>query len=382
MRVAIDSGPLTSGHRIRGVGFYTKSLIQSIDKLTHSSKSIKIEAFDFLADEKRLSTGFYDVLHIPYFNPFIKSIPSEKYAKVVVTIHDVIPLIYPDRYVPGIRGKKVFDSQLAIIKNNVDAVITDTESSKKDIVRFIGLPERQVYPTYLAPRDIFKRITDRKVLSRIQKKFVLPNKFVLYVGDINYNKNISSLIYACDRADVPLVIVGKQATEINELTKIKSAGIKDILRRMQGVSHPELAHFEELDKLFATKKDVIRLGYVEDDDLVGIYNLATLYCQPSYYEGFGLPVLEAMASGTAVVASKTQAIVEIAQDAALYASPYNIVELSKVIESVLNDSYLRAGLIRQGEKRVADYSWEKTAIETLEVYKKTFHEERILARKR
>ncbi len=383
MRIAIDSGPLESGHKIRGVGVYTRSLIAALSALNSKTKNLKIEAFNFEKEPKKLQTGVYDIVHIPYFNPFIINLPKEKVSKIVVTIHDLIPLLYPEHYVPGIRGTIRFIQHKKKIQSMVDAIITDTETSKKDIVRLLGTHEKNIYPVYLAPRSLFKPIKDRKELIAIQRKYNLPNKFVLCVGDVNYNKNIPTLIEACDIADIPLVIVGKQAVEITNPTgQIQNKGIRDVVRRIRGVPHPEEEHFEKLRELFATKKNVIRLGFLPDEDLLAIFNLATVYCQPSFYEGFGLGSVEAMASGTAVVNAKTQALVEVAEDAAIYANPKDEREMAKQIEKITQDAYLRVSLIRAGEKRVGEFSWEKTAKETLLVYEKVFQDERKMARKR
>src|SRR5258708_215143 len=271
MRVAIDNGPLSSGHSVRGVGAYTRGLINALGS--------EVEAVDF---EKTDLSG-YDILHYPYFNPFIVTLPFRKTAKIVVTIHDLIPLLYPDHYVPGI---------------------------KEDINYFVNkILFEKVHVVYLAPRKIFKKIVDKKMLKSIQEKYNLPKEFVLYVGDVNYNKNVPGLINAAKIAKMPLVIVGKQAVEIEDLARdMKSiSGVQDFIRFLLDKPHPELKHYQEIVKSLENNTDVFRLGYVSDEDLVAIYNLSSIYCQPSFYEGFGLPVLEAVASGTKVVASRTQA---------------------------------------------------------------------------
>lgn len=383
MRVAIDSGPLENGHKVRGIGFYTKSLIEALEKVSRTVNGLKIDAFNFANNKMKVKTGFYDVIHIPYFNPYIISIPKDKPAKIVVTIHDLIPLLYPDHYAPGIRGSAVYMRHKKMVQSMVDAIITDTETSKKDIVRLLGIKERFIYPVFLAPATlstgvVFRQIKDRKELGLVQKKYNLPNKFVLYLGDVNYNKNISTLIKACGLADIPLVIVGKQAAEIDS-QKSELKGIRDIIRNLLGEPHPEARHLVELVELFRNK-NIYRLGFVSDEDLVHIFNLATVYCQPSLYEGFGLGPLQAMACGTAVINAKTQALVEVAGDAAVYADPHSPKHMAKLIERVVADSYLRANLIRLGEKRIAEFSWRKTAEETFGVYQKVFQDERKLLR--
>ncbi len=300
--VGIHLGGLGGGHEVRGIGVHTSELIKALDNI--KDKGIEVSEYKH--------GGKYDLIHYTVFKPFTFSIPLKKEAnKVVLTIHDLIPLIYPKHYPGGVKGGLIFLIQKYLIKKNVDAIITISETSKKDICRFIGVDPSIVHVIYLAPKKVFTPITDHRSLSTVQKRYNLPKVFALYVGDVNYNKNIPGLIEMCKHSNIPLVIVGKQAKDIEN----------------QNLDHPELIHLKGLDW-----SNVIRLGFVPDDDLVAIYNLADVYIQPSFYEGFALPVLEAKACGTWVIATKIQAHVEILDS-----------------------------------KR--DYSWEKTARETLEVYK-------------
>lgn len=361
-KVAIDSGPLTSGHKVRGVGVYTRELLRALKKESKRARELKIEAVDF---EKSDLTK-YDLVHYPYFNPFFITLPQNKSTKIVVTIHDLIPLVYPKNYPPGIQGKLRFQIQKYLLKN-VGGVITVSETSKKDIVRFLSIPAEKIKVIYEAPRKIFKKLKDESGKLKVRKKYKLPDRFVLYVGDVNYNKNIMGLIEACKLANIDLVICGKQAKDIEELGLGLDVlrGPSDWVRFLFGIPHPELAHFKGALKEFRTNKKVIRPGFVPDDELVVIYNLASVYCQPSFYEGFGLPVLEAMASGTAVVCSKTQALVEIAGDAALFADPKNPKEMAKQINKVLSDP---TALKLRGTKRAKEFSWVNTANKTIDYY--------------
>lgn len=304
MKVAIDTSPLSSGHKVRGIGFYTKSLIEVLGK--------RVEGVDF----SKADLSKYNIAHFTSFHPFFVSLPlfKPKGTKFILTIYDLIPLIYPEHYLPGIRGKIKFWINRFLIRKNVDAIITISETSKKDICRFLGIDPDRVYVTYLAPRKIFKKLKIENLKLKIAKKYRLPVFFALYVGDVNYNKNIPGLIEMCKDAGITLVIAGKQAKEIRD--------------RDRDLSHAELGHLKNLDW-----SNVITLGFVADEDLVALYNLADVYIQPSLYEGFSLSPLEAKACGTWVIATRIQAHVEI----------------------------LESG---------REYSWEKTAKDTLEVYAK------------
>ena len=372
MRIAIDSGALSGGHSVRGIGVMVREQIKEI-KL-QSYKVIKIDAFDFQSEdgERKLEVGKYDIVHYPYFFPYaLTPPPKKKGIKTIVTIQDLIHLIYPKNYPPGIRGQINFLKQKARLKN-IDAVITISETSKKDIVRFLGIPANKVHVVYLAPKKIFKRleIGDSRLVE-VKKKYKIPDRFVLYVGDINYNKNIPNLIKACNLAKIPLVICGKQALEIEERgVDLKSLrGPRDWVRFLFNIPHPELAHYEELLGEFKKSKNVIRVGFVPDEDLVKIFNLASVYVQPSFYEGFGLPVLEAMASGTPVVVARTNALTEISQDAALVVNPKDPKDMAEKINIAIRNLEVRSRLTQKGLARIKDFSWEKTARKMIKIYK-------------
>jgi glycosyltransferase involved in cell wall biosynthesis len=355
VRIAIDSGPLVSGHKVRGIGFYTKNLIESLGD--------KVKAVDFSSAD----LNKFDVVHIPFFNPFFVNIPTNTSAKVIVTIHDVIPLIHPKHYPPGIKGSIRLLINKILLKK-VRAVITDTEASKKDIVRLLGVPVNKVYTTHLAPGKEFQ-ILETKDIVKVKEKYNLPDKFALYVGDVNYNKNIPGLIKACKQINTTLVVVGKQALDIEgDYDLVSLRGPRDWFRFVFGISHPQIAHFKGMTNEFKDK-GIIRLGFLPENDLVALYNLATVYCQPSFYEGFGLPVLEAMACGLPVVAARTQALVEIGEPACLFANPKDPSDIADKINRVIKNKSLRLKLIKAGLDLVKNYSWDKTAKETFEVYK-------------
>lgn len=333
MKVAIDNSPLTSGDKYRGIGFQTREFLRAFGKFKNSP--VEIDVVDFA----KTDLSKYDIAHYLHFHPHFLTLPKTKQAKrVIVTIDDLIPLIYPKHYPPGFQGSLNLIKQKQRLKN-VDAIITISETSKKDIVDYLGVDPSIVYPIHLAPKKIFiKKANNTTALrSTVVKKYNLPKRFVLYVGDVNYNKNVSGLIQACRSAKIKLVIVGKQALDIDTkgMDLIGVEGPRDWARFLFNVPHPEEVHYIPLLKVFAESKNIIRTGFVTDEEQGAIFSLATLYCQPSFYEGFGLPILEAMVCGVPVVAARNDVHKEVAGSAALFARPGN---LGSAIKKMLKSS--------------------------------------------
>ena len=367
MKIAIDTYPLESGHASRGMGFYVRQLVKALMEESKKSDNVKIETFNFRKSGQNLPK--YDVVHIPYFDLFFNTLKVNENIKTVVTVADVIPLIYPDKYPSGIRGSLSLIKQKRELKK-ANYIITISETSKKDIVRFLGITEEKIKVTYLAPGNTFIKQSD-SVLEKVRKKYDLPKEYVLYVGDVNWNKNIINLIKACKLAHIALVIVGKQAKEMDMESSLEAVrGPRDWLRYVKGEAHPEEKHYRKLLSLFEDK-NVYRLGYIDDSDIGPVYQMANCYCQPSFYEGFGLPLLEAFKAGVPVLASKTQALVEIGGEAAIYFDPYSVKDMAAKIRKLIKDKGMQISLTKKGKQRLADFSWEKVARETIKVYKDT-----------
>lgn len=336
-KIAIDTGSLSSGHSFRGIGTYTRELLSAL----------KIKGVDFA----KVDLGEYNIAHFTSFKPFEISLPlfKPRNTKFVLTIYDLIPIIFPSHYPSGFKGRFYWLLNRLLISLYVDAIITISETSKKDICRILGVNPNKVYVTHLAPSRTFRKITDNKSLSATKHKFNLPDSFALYTGDINFNKNVPTLIEACKKIGITLVLVGKQAVNIENLD----------------LTHSELRHLKNIDW-----GGVKRLGYIKEDDLIKVYNLSTVFIMPSIYEGFGIPMVEAFATGTPVVAARTQALVEVAGDAACYASPDSVADFCKKIISVIKDKELEAKLIKRGIAKSKEYTWEKTAAQTSKIYEK------------
>lgn len=350
--VAFDISPLESKHCLRGVGFYTKKLYEYFEREKELllKKGLRVVFF-----ERGKIPRKADLVHYPFFDPFFLTLPFFKTRKRVVTVHDLIPLIFPDKYPKGIRGEIKWQIQKRLLKSG-EGIITDSESSKRDICGIIGYPKERIFRVYLAAGERYKKLTKGSWEKETREKYKLGEEFIVYVGDINYNKNVKGLL--------------------EEYKEVKSRGSRAKLVLVGGAFlERELKEAIEIRNLVESldlKKEVVFTGQVGNDDLVKIYNLATIYVQPSFYEGFGLPVLEAMGCGCPVLSSKKSSLAEIGGEAVLYFNPEKKGEMARKIEKLLGDDFLRKKIANKGIRQSRKFSWEKTFDETIKVYKKFF----------
>jgi len=358
MKIAIDISPLNSDHKFRGIGAYTENLINAM-------KAKKAPGFSLQLVKKGEISQDCDLVHYPYFDFFWTTLPLKKKLPMVVTIHDVIPLVFPDKFPKGIKGWLKFQIQKFALRS-VAAVITDSENSKNDIVKHLGFPKEKIFVIPLAPGGEFKPIKSTKLLNRNIVKYNLPEKFVLYTGDVNWNKNVEGLIKAFSR-------IQRYKRSLNSLRGYKDIKIQKLELVLAGKAFEDKklketrSIFQLIKKLGLTNQVKI-LGYVPIKDLVVIYNLAMIYCQPSFYEGFGLPVLEAMACGTPVICSQASSLSEVAGKAAFFINPNDYDSIAQGIERLIKDKELSKALEQKGLEQVRKFSWEKTAGETMKVY--------------
>jgi glycosyltransferase involved in cell wall biosynthesis len=326
---------VNNGHSVgRGVGYYSENLIKALSQLP----------------EVKITDKNADLDHYPFFDLFYPTLPFFKSKPTVITIHDLTPLVMSDRYPKGVRGfLSLIHQRLALW--NVKAIITDSQHSKGDIVKLFNFDFEKVFVTTLAADETFSKSIASSILEEVKEKYHLPKKFVLNVSaGPNPNKNLPALAEATKALNIPLVIVGK-----------------GMLQEVTEPIHPELVDLVTLKKY----SHIIYLGFVPTEDLAAIYRIATLYCQPSLYEGFGLPLLEAMRSGCLIVSSNSSSLPEIYHQDALTFDPKNYSEMKNVLSAALELSPSQKELqIKQAKEKSEKFTWEITAKETLEVYKK------------
>lgn len=346
MKIAFNNLALKTGHQARGVGVYTKQLLQAL----RQKKGMEIYEFADISKVREV-----DLVHHPFFDFFQRTLPLTCNFPRVVTIHDVIPLIFPRYYPPGPCGfLNNFWQKWAL--RNVQAIITDSESSKKDIASYLGVDPEKIFSVYLAAAHHFKPLKNQNFLEKVKEQYHLPKVFALYVGDVNWNKNLVNMAKACKKIGMELVMVGKS------------------FEQRENLDHTELRSFQEFLKEFGSDFAIHILGFVADEDLVAFYNLATVTLLPSFYEGFGLPILESQACGTPVVTSRISSMPEVAGNGALFVDPYNIESISQAIKEIIQDKLVRNNLIKMGFDNMTRFSWKKTADKTIDVYSKVIHQ--------
>ena len=352
MKIAIDISPLNDesllSHRVRGVGFYIDNLKKALLKYHPENEYI------FFTRGEKIDNSV-DLVHYPYFEPFFLTLPFFEKQKRVITVHDLTPLVFPKNFPVGLKGGFNWQIQkLNLLKSA--RILTDSESSKKDVAKYAHINSSKIDVALLAAGEEFTVRANGKWKMEIQNKYNLPEKFVLYVGDVTWNKNLPRLVKAITEINIPLIMVGKALVEENF-----------------DKNNPWNQDLLETQRLASSNKNIIRLGFVPTSDLVSVYNLATVFAMPSIYEGFGLPILEAMQSGCPVVTTKSGSLSEVAGESTLYVDANDINSIAEGINEVFESPQLQTQLSEKGLEQVKKFSWEKTAEKTIETYKKVLN---------
>lgn len=340
-RVGLVIPPIV-GHTQRGTGRYTKGLFNGLQKINDIHVSV--------IHNTKNSQNF-DIIHYPYFDPFFLTLPLYKRIPTVVTVHDLIPLKYSEGFPIGIKGFMKWNIQKFSLQRT-NAIITDSYASKRDICKFAQISPEKISVIFLGVDEDFKVVKNTKALKSVQNKLKLPPRFLLNVGDVNYNKNILTLLKIYKELNsrhnnLHLVLVGngfiKSTPQLREvLNSITNYGLNDKVHRYANISQV---------------------------DLIGIYNLSTLYIQPSLAEGFGLPVLEAMACGSPTVVNKNSSLIEITGTGGILIDFRNADTVIHAIEHLLESKTERIKLQESGFHQVELFQWEKCASHTAEVYR-------------
>jgi glycosyltransferase involved in cell wall biosynthesis len=371
MRIGIDTTPLPA--RPVGAGNYIIQLVNALTRLDAELDEHELvifahrenrQAFDPAADDR------VSWILTPHLSPVMRllweqvSLPrlarkqrldllhSLHYTRPlwlpcasVVTLHDMTFFLQPELHT---RVKRFFFPRaIRYSARHATALIADSESTRQDAIRMLNIDPQKITTALLGATPNFHPISESELLTATRKKYNLPDDFILYVGLVEPRKNLPLLIRALASLrqqgyPIPLVIVGRF-----------------------GWRHA--AVLEQIEQL-GLKEHVIFTGYVPQADLPILYNLASVFVYPTLYEGFGLPVLEAMACGAAVVTSAVSSLPEIVGDTGLLVPPGDEPALAQAIASLLSDQEMAARLSQAAQTRALEFSWKRTAQKTWQVY--------------
>lgn len=356
-------------HRRAGLGRYAESLIRAMNELApdriglfynRESGIHPIQGLDHLPTRTvrlgykpwRMLVWLGQLSHIGWDRFFrdtltfhatehlllpLHSVPT------VLTVHDLIFRRFPQYHKP--LNRWYLNLTMPLYVKQATAIIAISQATKQDLISAYGVPADKIRVVYEAADPRFKPQAEHEI-ARVRSKYSLPERYILFVGTIEPRKNLPRLLEAyrkVHRAGLTdaLVVVGKRGWLVG-----------DFFRKLEDETLPP----------------VILPGFVSDEDLPALYAGAQALAFPSLFEGFGLPMLEAMACGTPVVASRAGSLPEIGGDAAVYFDPESIEEMAEALERVLTDAELAEHLRRKGLARAKQFSWRKAARETLDIY--------------
>jgi len=375
LRVAIDyTAALRQG---AGVGRFVRSLVGALldidqenrytllyprtrnrAELVNLPRSPNVVGRELLLSERMLNLIWYklglplpmDVLsgRADLFHFLDFSLPPVRRGVTVLTIHDLSFLMVPECAESGLRAH--LERVVPASVRNADFVTADSENTRNELTTLLDVSPERVAVVYGGVERRFRPITDHDFLHAMRVKYGLFSPFMLYVGTIEPRKNLGRLLRA-------YTVYRKRFKGSHRLVIAGGLGwlYQDVLR--------------EIDDL-AADHEVVFLGRVPDDDLPGLYSLSDLFVYPSLYEGFGLPALEAMACGRAVLTTNTSSLPEVVGDAGVMVSPYDIDGLAAAMAELLEDRDHRETLGQRGIARAAQFSWENSARRLLSIYRR------------
>jgi glycosyltransferase involved in cell wall biosynthesis len=364
VRIAIDARKL----RDYGIGTYVRNVLRHLSRIDRDTEYVLLcrerdcgvaaelgENFRAVAESSPaysireqlavpldLRREGADLFHAPHY-----VLPPLTPCRSVVTIHDCIHLQFPE-YLPNRLGHVYARSSLWMAAHRSARVLTVSEASKRDILRHFGISPAKVHVIHNAIDEAYGQDPGDDEIGRVRERYQLHDPFVLYAGNIKPHKNLERLIEAFHLLrrggldHVKLVIIGDEIS--------KYATLRRAVHRYK--LHQHVRFF----------------GFVPDKTLAALYRLAGVFVFPSLYEGFGLPPLEAMASGTPVVTSNVSSLPEVVGDAAVLIDPYDPVAIEQAMRRVLTEPALRDDLRRRGYARVKEFSWERSVRRLRDVY--------------
>lgn len=283
--------------------------------------------------------------HVPYWGA-----PLQSPVPLVVTVHDLTTLLLPEYRRPFLS--RLYNALVSASARGANHIITDSEASKQDIITHLHIPADKISRIYLAAGSQFSSKDSGLMEMAVLRKYDLPDFYVFYLGGYELHKNVTTLLLAWTYVgqalgeDYPLILAGRKPNQPSAIYPdydfyIKQLGIEEYVRW---------------------------LGYVDEEDKPVLYRNAETFVFPSRHEGFGLGVLEAMASGTPIVTTNASSLPEVVGEAGFTVDPDDARGMAGAIIATIVQDNLHAELRQKGEQQAATFSWEKTATETLLVY--------------
>ncbi|MFI5305677.1 MAG: glycosyltransferase family 4 protein [Nitrospiria bacterium] len=363
MKIGIDISPIF--YQRGGVGNYTLYLVENLLKIDSnhrfflfSNQSSK-ESFSFLGDSKvsfiqgigpylryKIWKEKIDVVHGPNFK-----LPGKGTRGNLITVHDLALERFP------LYGKKTFGSSYSSWKTKkraltADHIITVSQNSLEDIVNLFGVSKDRVSAIYNGVDRSFFPDRNGEAFLKIKEKYrIKKDQYILFTGTVEPRKNVNTLLKAFSRS------------------KVLREGFSLVLAGGKGWKNENI---QSLIQNEGIENELSITGYVAKEELRVLYSFSSCFVFPSVYEGFGMPLLEAMACGAPVVCSNTSSLPEVAGDAAIMVDPFDYEGFSMAIEKIIKDKEFRMNLIRNGLKRVKSFTWEETARQTLQLYEKIY----------
>ena len=364
MRVAIDIRKL---HDF-GIGTYVRNLVRQLARIDRNTdyvllcrnrdaglaaslgenfRTIPQSAPNYSVREQLLvplclSRSGATLFHAPHY-----VLPPLTPCRAIVTIHDCIHLRFP-QYLPNRLAYVYARAQLWSATRRARRVLTVSQASKQDIVRFFDVPESKVTVIPNAIDERFRQTPADADLVRVRERYQLPERFIMYAGNVKPHKNLERLIDA--------------------FVRVRARGFGNLGLLLSGSEVSQHATLRRAVHRYNLHKHVRFLGYQTTETLAVLYRLADLFVFPSLYEGFGLSPLEAIASGTPVVASNVSSLPEVLGDAAVLVDPLDAAAIADGIIRVLEDADLRADLHRKGLERASQFSWEQSVKRIRHIY--------------
>jgi len=368
MKIGIDISQVIYG---TGVSVYTQNLVENLLKIDrknqyllfasslrrkedlHRYTAILLKRYSNVSAKifpipPTLLSFIWNNLHILPIENFIGNVdvffssdwtqPPAKQAKLITAVHDLIPWRYPETL-----PKKIITThynRIRWVKKEIGVIITDSQSTKNDLTEIIKIPKRKIYVIY--PGIDKKRFypQSKEKINKIKRKYGLSS-YILAVGTREPRKNFIRIIKV--------------------FKKLKNENLQLAIAGKYGWG-------EEIKKLKNSKTQKLKiLGYVPNKDLAPLYSGACCFIYPSLYEGFGLPILEAMACGCPVITSNTSSMPEVAGEAAILINPRKTIEITQAIDKIINSKKLADKLSKKGIEQAKKFSWEKTAREVLSI---------------